>query len=76
MIDTIGDLGQAPYDALDPYAYESAAVRSPVWDPDARAARWEALRAALREEPASDRDDPDRTPLPDRTPPPDREEPA
>lgn len=76
VIDTIGDLGQAPYDALDPYAYESAAVRSPVWDPDARAARWEALRAALREEPASDRDDPDRTPLPDRTPPPDREEPA
>ncbi|MFF5361355.1 DUF6350 family protein [Streptomyces scabiei] len=74
--DTTGDPGDAPYDALDPYAYESAAVPSPVWDPDARAARWEALRAALREAPASHRDDPDRTPLPDRTPPPDREEPA
>jgi hypothetical protein len=88
VIDTTGDLGQAHYDALDPYAYESAGVPSPVWDPDDRAARWEALRAALREGSASDRDDRgraplpdrapplDRTPLPDRAPPPDREEPA
>ncbi|MFM9588976.1 DUF6350 family protein [Streptomyces scabiei] len=68
--DNPGDPGDAPYDALDPYAYESAAVASPVWDPDARAARWEALRAALREAPASDGDEPD------RTPPPEREEPA
>ncbi|MFE7760106.1 DUF6350 family protein [Streptomyces sp. NPDC057438] len=62
----------ASYDALDPYAYESAPASPPVWDPDARAARW----AALREASAADRDGQERTPLPGRTPPPDRGEPA
>ncbi|MER6155015.1 DUF6350 family protein [Streptomyces sp. NPDC001868] len=35
----------APYDALDPYAYESTApAPPPVWDPASRTARWAALR--------------------------------
>ncbi|WP_406198575.1 DUF6350 family protein [Streptomyces europaeiscabiei] len=49
----------APYDALDPYAYESTTpVPEPVWDPDSRAARW----AALREASSTRRDEHGRTP--------------
>lgn len=49
----------APYDALDPYAYESTTpVPQPVWDPDSRAARW----AALREASSTDRDEHRHTP--------------
>ncbi|MDX2762968.1 cell division protein PerM [Streptomyces europaeiscabiei] len=49
----------APYDALDPYAYESTTpAPQPVWDPDSRAARW----AALREASSTGRDEHRRTP--------------
>lgn len=36
--------GLESYDALDPYAFESAPVPPPVRDPDSRVARWAALR--------------------------------
>lgn len=49
----------APYDALDPYAYESTTpVPQPVWGPDSRAARW----AALREASSTGREEHGRTP--------------
>lgn len=75
----------APYDALDPYAYESTApAPPPVWDPDSRTARWAALRKAsstrdgyehaARSGSAPTSDDvphpPDVTQVPDTTPTP------